>query len=273
MRSRILKPDFFRNEELAELPFEARLLFAGLWCVADREGRLADRPKRIAADVFPYDKAIDGDRAEAMLKALYDRGFILRYCVQSENFIQIVSFKKHQSCHQKEAASIIPAPDKHVASPEFPDAPFKDPAPAEEPEPVKNTSPDDQDLSTFAVEIRNIFPADRRGTLQEVERAIAGEFGPLPDNLMPAAMEQCRRNVAAYMAGRDVQQGVCMRCDRWIKDGRWREETPPPKLILTPKERARLMQNGSLCNRCGERKPAQGNYICQLCLDAMAASL
>jgi len=30
MRARNLKPGFFKNEELADLPFEARLLFAGL---------------------------------------------------------------------------------------------------------------------------------------------------------------------------------------------------------------------------------------------------
>ena len=44
MRTRLLKPGFFMNEELARLPVRARLLFAGLWCLADREGRLEDRP-------------------------------------------------------------------------------------------------------------------------------------------------------------------------------------------------------------------------------------
>jgi len=46
-RSRNIKPGFFRNEMLAECSPLARLLFAGLWCLADRFGRLEDRPKRI----------------------------------------------------------------------------------------------------------------------------------------------------------------------------------------------------------------------------------
>jgi hypothetical protein len=46
-RTRQIKPGFFKNDELAELPIEARLLFAGLWTIADREGRLEDRPKKI----------------------------------------------------------------------------------------------------------------------------------------------------------------------------------------------------------------------------------
>jgi hypothetical protein len=32
-----------------------RLLFTGLWCLADREGRLEDRPAEIKAEIFSYD--------------------------------------------------------------------------------------------------------------------------------------------------------------------------------------------------------------------------
>ena len=46
-RARNIKPGFFKNEFLAEMPCEVRLLFIGLWTLADREGRLEDRPKRI----------------------------------------------------------------------------------------------------------------------------------------------------------------------------------------------------------------------------------
>ena len=46
-RARNIKPGFFLNEELGVLPPLVRILFAGLWCIADRDGRLEDRPKRI----------------------------------------------------------------------------------------------------------------------------------------------------------------------------------------------------------------------------------
>ena len=55
MRARNIKPGFFKNDTLAELEFAARLLFIGLWGLADRAGRLEDRPKKIKAEVFPYD--------------------------------------------------------------------------------------------------------------------------------------------------------------------------------------------------------------------------
>ena len=106
-RSRNIKPGFFTNEHLADLPFECRLLFIGLWTLADREGRLEDRPKRIKAAIFPYND-VDVD---ASLRELEENEevFIVRYEVDGSNYIQINNFVKHQSPHHKEVASTIPA--------------------------------------------------------------------------------------------------------------------------------------------------------------------
>lgn len=90
----------------------ARLLFAGLWTIADKKGRMDDRPKRIKAEIFPYDSV----RVPALLDALEAKGFIQRYRIGDAHFIQIVNFEKHQSPHQKEAPSTIPAPDEPEAS-------------------------------------------------------------------------------------------------------------------------------------------------------------
>lgn len=104
-RSRNIKPGFFQNEDLAELPFEYRILFQGLWCEADREGRLEDRPKRLKAAIFPYDN-VDVDAGLASLAAA---GFIVRYEAEGKRYIQTLNFVKHQNPHKKEAASVIPA--------------------------------------------------------------------------------------------------------------------------------------------------------------------
>ena len=103
-RSRNLKPSFFLDDELAELNPLTRILFCGLWCVADRVGRLRDRPKRIKAEVLPYD---DYD-VDSALSALVNSGHILRYAVDNVAYIQIVNFEKHQRPHIKETASTIP---------------------------------------------------------------------------------------------------------------------------------------------------------------------
>lgn len=111
-RSRNLKPGFFKNETLAECSPLARLLFAGLWCLADRAGRLEDRPKRIRAEVMPYD---DGS-VDEMLNELHQAGFILRYLVGEQRLIQVQNFAKHQNPHCREPESTIPAPGEHSTS-------------------------------------------------------------------------------------------------------------------------------------------------------------
>lgn len=120
-RSRNIKPGFFKNDLLAECPALARLLFAALWCEADREGRLEDRPKRIKAACLPYDEC----DIDALLSSLHQKGFIVRYVVDGIGYIAIPEFLSHQKPHMKEAASTIPAPDKHqprnVLAPESPE--------------------------------------------------------------------------------------------------------------------------------------------------------
>ncbi|HBA85987.1 MAG TPA: hypothetical protein DCZ95_18030 [Verrucomicrobia bacterium] len=112
MRSRNIKPGFFKNEILGECSPLTRILFAGIWCMADREGRLEDRPKRIKVEIVPYDD-IDVDEA---LNCLHENGFIIRYSVQNQRYIQIANWKKHQTPHMKEAPSVIPELVEHKSS-------------------------------------------------------------------------------------------------------------------------------------------------------------
>lgn len=109
-RSRNIKPGFFKNEILAEIEPLGRILFSGLWILADRDGRLEDRPKRIKAEILPYDNCDAND----LLNQLEQGDFITRYEVNGENYIQIVNFLKHQNPHKNEVASVIPAPPKNI---------------------------------------------------------------------------------------------------------------------------------------------------------------
>ncbi|MEG6521114.1 DnaD domain-containing protein [Desulfotomaculum sp. 1211_IL3151] len=111
-RARNIKPGFFLNDELAEIEPLGRILFAGLWTIADREGRMEDRPKKIKASVLPYDNC-DIDN---LLNQLANKGFIFRYEVDGCKYIQIINFSKHQNPHKNEAPSSIPAPYLHSTS-------------------------------------------------------------------------------------------------------------------------------------------------------------
>jgi len=104
MRARNTKPGLFQNEQLAELPIEARWLFVGLPMLADREGRLEDRPKRIKMQIFPADSV----EVEPLLQGLEKQELIVRYEVEGRAYIWIPTFAKHQKPHHRETASVIP---------------------------------------------------------------------------------------------------------------------------------------------------------------------
>ena len=109
MRARNIKPGFYKNEDLAECDMAARLLFSGLWCMADREGRMEYRPKRIKAELLPYDNC----NVEKLIKQLEGKGFVFVYEVEGKKYLSIPTFKQHQNCHVREPASTVPAPVFH----------------------------------------------------------------------------------------------------------------------------------------------------------------
>ena len=107
MRARNVKPGFFKNPDLADAGPAAQLLSIGLWCMADREGRVKDQPRVIKAEVFPYyDVDVNGE-----LTVLSRLGHIRRYVSAGIPVIEVLNFKKHQCPHHTEKASDLPAFD------------------------------------------------------------------------------------------------------------------------------------------------------------------
>lgn len=106
-RARNIKPSFFINEHLVELDPIYRLLFIGLWTLADREGRIENRPKKIKMELFPADDV----NIQSGLSDLMKTGFIQLYNCYETNVIQIVNFSKHQKPHGLEKDSELPNSD------------------------------------------------------------------------------------------------------------------------------------------------------------------
>lgn len=103
-RIRYLHPDFFKDDEIKNLSFEARLLFAGLWCYADKKGRLEDKPERLKVEIMPYDKV----NVDKTLDLLTKKPFIIRYTIENKRYIQITNWEKYQHPHHTEKESVIP---------------------------------------------------------------------------------------------------------------------------------------------------------------------
>ena len=105
-RTRSIKPSFFKNEYLAECDPMARLLFVGLWTLADSQGRMEFRPLRIKAELFPYDNC----DILGLLKQLADRGFVRAYESGDVKVLEIPTFGEHQRCHPDERSENLPPP-------------------------------------------------------------------------------------------------------------------------------------------------------------------
>lgn len=114
-RARNIKPGFFKNEILGVADPLYSLLFEGLWVLADRCGRLEDRPLRIKAEIFPYRDGLD---MNAMLEWLVFNGFIQRYTSEGKKCILVVEFVKHQNPHKNESESELPAPVEKCTKPD-----------------------------------------------------------------------------------------------------------------------------------------------------------
>lgn len=106
MRARNIKPSIFKNEVLGTADPLLTILFEGLWCEADRDGRLEDRPLRLKAEIFPYRNDANID---TMLDWLCANEFISRYQASGAKVIQVLKFSDHQRPHANEVKSVLPS--------------------------------------------------------------------------------------------------------------------------------------------------------------------
>ncbi|MBS0521857.1 MAG: hypothetical protein JSR90_24395, partial [Proteobacteria bacterium] len=103
-RIRTIKPEFFTSDDICALSPLARLLYVGLWCEADRAGRLVWMPRVFKRRYLPDDAC----EIEALADELVTRGLIVLY---GDGLAHIPTFGRHQHVNPREAASRLPAPD------------------------------------------------------------------------------------------------------------------------------------------------------------------
>ena len=119
-RARNLKPGFFRDAKVVSCSFQARILFQGLWCMADYMGRLKYNPMEVKMEIFPAD---DVD-VPACMEELNSTGLITMYhdC-SGAALVQVTNFTKHQNPHvnerqdrNKNPIPCLPGPDEVAGS-------------------------------------------------------------------------------------------------------------------------------------------------------------
>lgn len=95
-RQRMIKPEFFSSESLADCSFAARLCFIGLWTCADDKGHLKFTPKSLRKELFGLDD-VTMEEFIGYLAELEVAKCIRLYTVGDGIFIDIPNFGTYQT--------------------------------------------------------------------------------------------------------------------------------------------------------------------------------
>lgn len=113
-RIRSIKPEFFTSAQVLECSPNARLLFVGLWCFCDDQGRHPFSPKQAKAEVFPADETITIENVRRMLDELSANDLIRVYDHSGVPLFFVTGWK-HQKIDRPQAAR-YPDPPEAVVS-------------------------------------------------------------------------------------------------------------------------------------------------------------
>jgi hypothetical protein len=95
MRIRTIKPEFWQSESMSRVSREARLLFVGLWSMADDSGKTRAASRMLASTLFPYDDEVP-NLISGWLDELEKEKAIRRYEVDGSHYLIIPKWAEHQ---------------------------------------------------------------------------------------------------------------------------------------------------------------------------------
>lgn len=112
-RMRSLKPEFWTDEELAcQLTRDERLLYLGMWNLADEHARLRGDPRYIKGQLFAYDDDLTAADIERMLDKLASLGKVRRYSAGPGRYLFLPNLARHQRLEADKVPSRLPDPDE-----------------------------------------------------------------------------------------------------------------------------------------------------------------
>lgn len=111
-RQRFIHPEFFSSEDLGRISRDARLLFAGLFTLADDYGRGKAAYEALKSSVFPYDVDLTIEHVSRLLQEVCGRQMVRLYEVEGSRYYQVVEWDKYQQPKYK-AKPKVPQPQRN----------------------------------------------------------------------------------------------------------------------------------------------------------------
>ena len=104
-RIRTIKPTFFRSRSVKKLSDKAKLVWIGLWNLADDAGRLVDELGILTGDLWAL--SVSEAKLDKALDELDAAGRIVRYKVAGQAYIQVTGWE-HQKINRASDSAIPP---------------------------------------------------------------------------------------------------------------------------------------------------------------------
>ena len=104
---RTIKPEFWADGKIGQLPIGCRLFFVGTWNFADDNGVIRANPKYLKSEIFKYDD-IPVDQIEAWLSLLVQGYMLIPFRYMGEDFYLCRTFDRHQRIDDRYRKNIVP---------------------------------------------------------------------------------------------------------------------------------------------------------------------
>ena len=112
MRARFIRPDFFTDEKIGDLPFGARLLFIAIWTHTDLRGVFECNVAQLKIKAFPYDSEVTREKVGLWLEMLAKAGVIVPFESEGKTWGHVKNWSRHQTftTSEQKAGSRNPEP-------------------------------------------------------------------------------------------------------------------------------------------------------------------
>lgn len=112
-RYRQLHTKIVDSEDFSAMPDDfCRMFWMLLTVIVDSEGRGIDNPAWVRSKMFPIREDVKTSQITGAMDWLEGRGMLIRYQVKGRGYFYLPTFKQYQSGLDREAKSVLPAPDQ-----------------------------------------------------------------------------------------------------------------------------------------------------------------
>ncbi|TAL01838.1 MAG: hypothetical protein EPO08_09110 [Rhodospirillaceae bacterium] len=220
-RIRTIKPEFPQSESMGRVSREARLLFILLWTICDDSGRARASSRLLASLLYPYDSDAPA-LIEVWLTELESEGCLRRYEVDSNTYVDVPNWLKHQKI-DKPSQSRIPEfveTSRMVAKPRE--------ASALDLGPRKGPGPRTADLIPGAHEDEG-FDSWWTEQPHQVAKPVARKAYRAA--LKKTSAAELLSGLRRYIATKPADQKWCNPAT-WLNQERWTDQPAAPSLII-----------------------------------------